>query len=212
MEYRYLGRSGLKISELTYGNWITHGLQVENDVASQCVRAALDVGITSFDTADGYANGAAESVLGEALAGERRESLEIFTKVYWATGPKGANDAGLSRKHITESINASLRRLRTDYVDVYQAHRFDVETPLEETMLAFADVVRSGKALYIGVSEWTADQLRAGRVLADDLGIHLISNQPEYSMLWRVIEPEVVPASQDLGISQVVFSRWRRAS
>ncbi|GLY18666.1 aldo/keto reductase family protein [Kineosporia rhizophila] len=206
MEYRYLGRSGLKISELTYGNWITHGLQVENDVASQCVRAALDVGITSFDTADGYANGAAESVLGEALAGERRESLEIFTKVYWATGPKGANDAGLSRKHITESINASLRRLRTDYVDVYQAHRFDVETPLEETMLAFADVVRSGKALYIGVSEWTADQLRAGRVLADDLGIHLISNQPEYSMLWRVIEPEVVPASQDLGISQVVFS------
>ncbi|GAB3263247.1 aldo/keto reductase family protein [Kineosporia babensis] len=206
MEYRYLGRSGLKISELTYGNWITHGLQVENDVATQCVRAALDVGITSFDTADGYANGAAESVLGEALAGERRESLEIFTKVYWATGPKGANDAGLSRKHITESINASLRRLRTDYVDVYQAHRFDVETPLEETMLAFADVVRSGKALYIGVSEWTADQLRAGRVLADDLGIHLISNQPEYSMLWRVIEPEVVPASQDLGVSQIVFS------
>jgi aryl-alcohol dehydrogenase-like predicted oxidoreductase len=206
MEYRYLGRSGLKISELTYGNWITHGSQVENDVATQCVRAALEVGITSFDTADTYANTAAESVLGEALAGERRESLEIFTKVYWATGPKGANDAGLSRKHIMESINGSLRRLRTDYVDLYQAHRFDPETPLEETMLAFADVVRSGKALYIGVSEWTADQIRAGRVLADDLGIHLISNQPEYSMLWRVIEAEVVPASRDLGVSQIVFS------
>jgi aryl-alcohol dehydrogenase-like predicted oxidoreductase len=206
MEYRYLGRSGLKISELTYGNWITHGSQVENDVATQCVQAALEVGITSFDTADTYANTAAESVLGEALAGERRESLEIFTKVYWATGPKGANDAGLSRKHIMESINGSLRRLRTDYVDLYQAHRFDPETPLEETMLAFADVVRSGKALYIGVSEWTADQIRAGRLLADDLGIHLISNQPEYSMLWRVIESEVVPASRDLGVSQIVFS------
>jgi aryl-alcohol dehydrogenase-like predicted oxidoreductase len=206
MEYRYLGRSGLKISELTYGNWITHGSQVENDVATQCVQAALEVGITSFDTADTYANTAAESVLGEALAGERRESLEIFTKVYWATGPKGANDAGLSRKHIMESINGSLRRLRTDYVDLYQAHRFDPETPLEETMLAFADVVRAGKALYIGVSEWTADQIRAGRLLADDLGIHLISNQPEYSMLWRVIESEVVPASRDLGVSQIVFS------
>ncbi|MBT0770999.1 aldo/keto reductase family protein [Kineosporia sp. J2-2] len=206
MEYRYLGRSGLKISELTYGNWITHGSQVENDVATQCVRAALDVGITSFDTADTYANTTAEVVLGEALASERRESLEIFTKVYWATGPKGANDAGLSRKHIMESINGSLRRLKTDYVDVYQAHRFDVETPLEETMLAFADVVRSGKALYIGVSEWNADQIRAGRVLADDLGIHLVSNQPEYSMLWRVIEGEVVPASRDLGLSQIVFS------
>ncbi|GLY32816.1 aldo/keto reductase family protein [Kineosporia sp. NBRC 101731] len=206
MEYRYLGRSGLKISELTYGNWITHASQVGNDVATQCVRAALDVGITSFDTADTYANTAAEVVLGDALASERRESLEIFTKVYWPTGPKGANDGGLSRKHIMESINGSLRRLKTDYVDLYQAHRFDAETPLEETMLAFADVVRSGKALYIGVSEWTADQIRAGRVLADDLGIHLISNQPEYSMLWRVIEDEVVPTSRDLGVSQIVFS------
>ncbi|GAA3625816.1 aldo/keto reductase family protein [Kineosporia mesophila] len=206
MEYRYLGRSGLKISELTYGNWITHASQVGNDVATQCVRAALDVGITSFDTADTYANTAAEVVLGDALASERRESLEIFTKVYWATGPQGANDGGLSRKHIMESINGSLRRLKTDYVDLYQAHRFDSETPLEETMLAFADVVRSGKALYIGVSEWTADQIRAGRVLADDLGIHLISNQPEYSMLWRVIDDEVVPTSRDLGVSQIVFS------
>src|SRR6478672_10495361 len=183
MEFRYLGRSGLKISSLTFGNWLTHGSQVENDVATQCVQAALDVGITSFDTADVYANGAAETVLGEALKGERREPLEIFTKVYWATGPKGHNDAGLSRKHIAESINLSLQRLQTDYVDLYQAHRFDTETPLEETMQAFAQVVHQGKALYIGVSEWTADQIRAGHTLATDLGIQLISNQPQYSML-----------------------------
>jgi aryl-alcohol dehydrogenase-like predicted oxidoreductase len=206
VEHRYLGRSGLKISEITYGNWITHGSQVENDAAVACVRAALDAGITTFDTADAYANGAAETVLGEALKGERRESLEILTKVYWPTGPKGPNDSGLSRKHIMESINGSLRRLGTDYVDLYQAHRFDVETPLEETMQAFADVVRSGKALYIGVSEWTAQQLRDGQALAQQLGFSLVSNQPQYSMLWRVIESEVVPASEELGVSQVVFS------
>jgi aryl-alcohol dehydrogenase-like predicted oxidoreductase len=206
MEFRYLGRSGLKISEITYGNWLTHGSQVENDVATRCVRAALDAGITTFDTADVYANTVAEEVLGDALAGERRESLEIFTKVYWPTGPKGHNDVGLSRKHIMESVHASLRRLRTDYVDLYQAHRFDHETPLEETMQAFADVVRQGKALYIGVSEWDADQIRAGHALAQDLGIQLISNQPQYSMLWRVIEAEVVPTSQELGLSQIVWS------
>jgi aryl-alcohol dehydrogenase-like predicted oxidoreductase len=206
MDYRYLGRSGLKISELTYGNWLTHGSQVENDVATACVRAALDAGITSFDTADAYANTAAEEVLGAALDGERREGLEIFTKVYWPTGPRGPNDSGLSRKHIRESIDGSLRRLRTDYVDLYQAHRFDTETPLEETMLAFADVVRAGKALYIGVSEWTAEQIRAGHELAADLGVHLISNQPQYSMLWRVIEGEVVPTSEELGLSQIVWS------
>lgn len=206
VEHRYLGRSGLKVSEITYGNWITHGSQVENAAAVACVRAALDAGITTFDTADAYANGAAESVLGEALAGERRASLEILTKVYWPTGPKGPNDSGLSRKHIMESIDGSLARLQTDYVDLYQAHRYDVETPLEETMQAFADVVRSGKALYIGVSEWTAQQLRAGQALAEQLGFSLVSNQPQYSMLWRVIEAEVVPASEELGISQVVFS------
>jgi aryl-alcohol dehydrogenase-like predicted oxidoreductase len=206
MDYRYLGHSGLKISELTYGNWLTHGSQVENDVATACVRAALDAGITSFDTADVYANTVAEEVLGAALDGQRRESLEIFTKVYWPTGPAGPNDSGLSRKHILESINGSLRRLRTDYVDLYQAHRYDTETPLEETMQAFADVVRAGKALYIGVSEWTAEQIRAAHALAADLGIHLVSNQPQYSMLWRVIEAEVVPTSQELGLSQVVFS------
>src|SRR6187431_3806211 len=206
VSYRYLGRSGLKITEITYGNWLTHGSQVENDTAKACVRAALDSGITSFDTADVYANTAAETVLGEALKGERRESLEIFTKVYWPTGPKGKNDTGLSRKHVMESINGSLERLQTDYVDLYQAHRYDTETPLEETMQAFADVVRQGKALYIGVSEWDADQLRAGWEMAQDLKIPFISNQPQYSALWRVIEAEVVPTSIELGIGQVVFS------
>jgi len=206
MEHRYLGNSGLKVSEITYGNWLTHASQVENEVATSCVHAALDVGISTFDTADTYANTAAEKVLGDALKGQRRESLEIFTKVYFPTGPKGPNDTGLSRKHIRESIDASLVRLGTDYVDLYQAHRFDYETPLEETMQAFAQVVNQGKALYIGVSEWSADQLRAGHKLATELGIQLISNQPQYSALWRVIEPEVVPASRELGISQIVWS------
>ena len=206
MEFRYLGNSGLKISELTYGNWLTHGSQVENDVATQCVRAALDAGISTFDTADVYANTQAETVLGEALKGERRQSLEIFTKVFGPTGPKGHNDLGLSRKHILESIDGSLTRLQTDYVDLYQAHRYDVETPLEETMQAFADVVRQGKALYIGVSEWNAKQLRAGHELARELNVQLISNQPQYSMLWRVIDEEVVPTSVDLGVSQIVWS------
>ena len=206
MEHRHLGRSGLKISEIIYGNWLTHASQVEDDRARACVRAALDAGISTFDTADTYANTAAEVVLGEALKGERRESLEIFTKVYFPTGPKGHNDTGLSRKHIRESIDGSLRRLGTDYVDLYQAHRYDDATPLEETMQAFADVVHSGKALYIGVSEWNADQLRAGHQLARELGIQLVSNQPQYSMLWRVIEERVVPTSRELGISQIVWS------
>ncbi|MBZ4019296.1 aldo/keto reductase family protein [Streptomyces purpurogeneiscleroticus] len=205
MEYRRLGRSGLTISEIAYGNWLTHGSQVAQDAATACIRAALDAGITTFDTADVYAETRAESVLGAALQGERREGLEIFTKVYFPTGT-GHNDRGLGRKHIMESIDGSLRRLRTDYVDLYQAHRYDHSTPLEETMEAFADVVRSGKAHYIGVSEWTADQLRAGHALARELRIPLISNQPQYSALWRVIEAEVVPASEELGIGQIVWS------
>ena len=206
MHFRYLGNSGFKISEITYGNWLTHGSQVENDQAHACVRASLDAGITTFDTADVYANTMAETVLGEALKGERRESLEIFTKVFGPTGPKGHNDVGLSRKHIMESVNGSLSRLQTDYIDLYQAHRYDYFTPLEETMQAFADLVRMGKVLYIGVSEWTADQLRDGAALAKELGFQLISNQPEYSMLWRVIESEIVPTSREFGISQVVWS------
>jgi aryl-alcohol dehydrogenase-like predicted oxidoreductase len=205
MEFRHLGRSGLLVSEIAYGNWITHGSQVEEEAAAACVRAALDVGITTFDTADVYAGTRAEEVLGRALKGERREGLEIFTKVYWPTGP-GPNDRGLSRKHIMESITGSLRRLQVDYVDLYQAHRFDYSTPLEETMQAFADIVRSGKALYIGVSEWSAAEIRAGWELAQELKIQLVSNQPQYSALWRVIEAEVVPTSMELGIGQVVFS------
>ncbi|QHO91070.1 aldo/keto reductase [Actinomyces sp. 432] len=204
--YRHLGNSGLKITEITYGNWITHGSQVEADTAIECVRTALDLGITSFDTADVYANTVAEEVLGQALKGQRRESLEIFTKVYWPVGPKGPNDVGLSRKHIMEGIDGSLRRLGMDYVDLYQAHRYDYATPLEETMQAFADVVRAGKALYIGVSEWTAEQIRAGQELATQMGFRLVSNQPQYSALWRVIEEKVVPTSTELGMGQIVWS------
>ncbi len=206
MQTRTLGSSGLRISEIAYGNWLTHGSQVEEEAATACVRQALEEGITTFDTADVYANTAAESVLGRALAGERREGLEIFTKVYWPTGPGRHNDHGLSRKHIMESINASLTRLGTDYVDLYQAHRYDDETPLEETMEAFADVVRQGKALYIGVSEWRAEQIRAAHELARELKISLVSSQPQYSMLWRVIEAEVVPTCRELGIGQIVWS------
>jgi aryl-alcohol dehydrogenase-like predicted oxidoreductase len=206
MKYRYLGNSGLKVSELTYGNWLTHASQIEDKAAHDTVHAALDGGITSFDTADVYANQAAEKVLGDALKGLRREGLEIFTKVYWPVAEKKPNDTGLSRKHIMESINGSLKRLQTDYVDLYQAHRYDVETPLEETMQAFADIVRQGKALYIGVSEWNAEQIRAGHKLSKELGFQLISSQPQYSALWRVIEAEVVPTCRELGISQIVWS------
>lgn len=206
MKYRYLGNSGFKVSELIYGNWLTHASQIENDRAISTVHAALDGGITSFDTADVYANQAAEVVLGEALKGQRREGIEVFTKVYWPVAERMPNDTGLSRKHIMESINGSLKRLQMDYVDLYQAHRYDVETPLEETMQAFADIVRQGKALYIGVSEWNAEQIRAGHKLAKELGFQLISSQPQYSMIWRVIEAEVIPACEELGVSQIVWS------
>src|SRR6266498_987727 len=205
MEFRHLGRSGLLVSEIAYGNWITHGSQVEEDAATACVHAALDLGITTFDTADVYANTRAEAVLGRALAGQRREGLEIFTKVYWPTGP-GRNDRGLSRKHLMESINGSLRRLQTDYFDLYQAHRYDYATPLDETMEAFADIVHAGKAHYIGDSEWKASEIRAAHELARELKIQLVSSQPQYSMLWRVIEAEVVPTCEELGIGQIVWS------
>jgi aryl-alcohol dehydrogenase-like predicted oxidoreductase len=205
MKHRHLGRSGLLVSEISYGNWLTHGSQVEEEQALACVRAALDNGITTFDTADVYAGTKAESVLGRALKGERRQGLEIFTKVFWPTGP-APNDRGLSRKHILESIDGSLQRLQTDYVDLYQAHRFDHTTPLEETMLAFSDVVRAGKALYIGVSEWRAEEIRAAKALADELHVPMVSNQPQYNMIWRVIETEVVPACEELGLSQIVWS------
>ena len=200
MEFRTLGRSGLMVSEISYGNWITHASQVEDDRATACVHAALDAGITTFDTADTYANTKAEEVLGSALAGVRRESVEIFTKVFFPTGPQGQNDRGLSRKHILEAIDGSLRRLEIDYVDLYQAHRYDRRTPLEETMQAFADVVRVGQGAVHRRLEWTAEQLRAGPGARDaSCGFRLVSNQPQYSVLWRVIEAEVVPASQELG-------------
>ena len=206
VEYRYLGNSGLKITEITYGNWVTHGLQVDRDKAIATVHRALDLGITSFDTADVYANTGAEKILGKALKGIPREDLEIFTKVYWPVGNRGPNNAGLSRKHIFDGIHGSLRRLKVDYVDLYQAHRFDYETPLEETMRAFGDIVRQGKAMYIGVSEWTAEQIREGHALAEELGFQLVSNQPQYSALWRVIEDKVVPTCEELGMSQIVWS------
>ncbi|WP_054953499.1 aldo/keto reductase family protein [Flaviflexus massiliensis] len=206
VNYEFLGNSGLRVSNLIFGNWLTHGSQVEEEAATACVHAALDHGITTFDTADVYANGAAEQVLGRALAGENRDNLEIFTKVYWPTGQKRHNDAGLSRKHIMTSIHRSLRNLGTDYVDVYQAHRYDVETPIEETMQAFADVVRAGKALYIGVSEWTAEQIKYAHDFSKELGFQVISSQPQYNMLYRVIESEVIPMSEKCGVSQIVWS------
>jgi aryl-alcohol dehydrogenase-like predicted oxidoreductase len=206
MEHRHLGHSGLKVSEISYGNWITHGSQVEEDAARACVAAALDEGITTFDTADVYAGTRAEDVLGRALQGIPRDSIEIFTKVYWPTG-RGVNDRGLSRKHIMRSVEGSLRRLRTDYLDMYQAHRFDSETPLEETMRAFDDLVRQGKVLYIGVSEWRAEQMTDALAIAYHRGLdRIVSNQPQYNMIWRVIESEVVPLCEKEGIGQIVWS------
>lgn len=206
MEYRRLGSTGMYVSEIAYGNWITHGSQVESEAAIKCVKAALDVGITTFDTADVYAGTKAESILGKALKGVRRESYELFTKVYWPTGP-GMNDRGLSRKHIMESAHASLKRLNTDHIDLYQAHRFDVDTPLEETLSAFDDLIRQGKVSYIGFSEWNAEQIKSALKIQDARGYQrFVSSQPQYSALWRVIEAEVVPLSKREGIGQIVWS------
>ncbi|UHA71877.1 aldo/keto reductase family protein [Paenibacillus sp. 481] len=205
MNHRRLGASGLYVSEIAFGNWITHGAQVDNDTAHACVRAALDAGITTFDTADVYSDTKAEAVLSQALRGVRRESIELCTKVYHPTGA-GPNDRGLSRKHIMEACHASLHRLQTDYIDVYYAHRFDPSVPLEETFLAFSDLVRQGKVLYVGVSEWTAEQITKGAALAREMKVPLISSQPQYSMLWRVIDAEVVPTCEREGIGQVVWS------
>ena len=206
MEYRRLGSSGMYVSEIAYGNWITHGSQVEEDAAIKCVKAALAEGITTFDTADVYAGTRAETVLGKALKGVRRESYELFTKVYWPTGT-GKNDRGLSRKHIMESVHASLKRLNTDHIDLYQMHRFDVESPLEESLQAFEDLVRQGKVNYIGFSEWNAEQIKRALGIQKQNGwTRFVSSQPQYSMLWRVIEREVVPLSSSEGIGQIVWS------
>ena len=206
MDYRHLGRSGMMVSSLSYGNWITHGGQIELDTAVACVHQALDLGITTFDTADVYMVGAAEEVLGRALKGIRRDSIEIFTKCYWPTGPN-PNNRGLSRKHIIESVESSLRRLGVEHLDLIQAHRYDVETPLEETLRAFDDLVRQGKVHYVGVSEWNASQIADAVVTAKELGFdRIISNQPQYSLLWRIIEEEVVPVCEESGIGQIVWS------
>ncbi|BEP15363.1 aldo/keto reductase family protein [Acidothermaceae bacterium B102] len=206
MQHRRLGGSGLVVSELAYGNWITHGGQVEQGTATACVQAAFDAGITFFDTADEYLGGAAETVLGQALAGARRSSYVLATKVFYPTGDT-PTERGLSRKHIREACDASLRRLGTDYIDLYQAHRWDPNTPLEETLRAFDDLVRAGKVLYVGVSEWRAPQIARALDLAEQLGFdRIVSNQPEYSLLWRVIEDEVVPICRERGVGQVVFS------
>ncbi|MFI7062811.1 aldo/keto reductase family protein [Kribbella sp. NPDC050124] len=205
MLHRRLGRSGLRISEIAYGNWITHGAQIDQEQALACTRAALDAGITTFDTADAYADSRAEEVLGLALAGVRRESVEILTKLYWPTGP-GANERGLSRKHVMEAAHASLRRLGTDYIDVYQAHRYDDDTPLEETLRAFDDLIRQGKVLYVGVSEWSADQIRRALSIADSMCLdRIVSNQPQYNLLRRTIEADVVPLCSSEGIGQIVY-------
>ena len=206
MEYRRLGSTGMYVSEISYGNWITHGSQVETESAIKCVREALNQGITTFDTADVYANTKAEVVLAKALKGVRRESYELFTKVYWPTGP-GKNDRGLSRKHIMESCHASLKRLNSDHIDLYQLHRFDFETPLEESLGALDDLVRQGKVMYVGFSEWTAEQIARGLKIQDQRGYNrFVSSQPQYSALWRVIEAEVVPLSEREGIGQIVWS------
>ena len=206
MEYRRLGSTGMYVSEIAYGNWITHGSQVEQEAAIKCVKTAFDLGITTFDTADVYAGTRAETVLGKALKGIRRESYELFTKVYWPTGT-GKNDRGLSRKHIMESCHASLKRLNVDHIDLYQMHRFDFETPLEESLQAFEDLIRQGKVNYIGFSEWTAAQISSALKIQDERGYsRFVSSQPQYSALWRVIEEEVVPLSRKEGIGQIVWS------
>ncbi len=202
MEHRSLGRSGLKVSEIAYGSWISR----TEGSAEEVAREALRQGITTFDTADVYGGTRAEVVLGRALRGVRRESVEICTKVYAPTGP-GPNDCGLSRKHIMDAVHASLRRLKTDYIDLYQAHRYDGRTPCEETLRAFDDLVRQGKILYVGVSEWAASQIAEALRIAGQLGLdRIISNQPQYNMLWRVIEAEVVPVCQREGVGQLAWS------
>ncbi|MCT9087705.1 aldo/keto reductase [Streptomyces sp. ASQP_92] len=203
MEYRRLGVSGPVVSRVAFGNSLTAGNQLDDRAAAACVRAALDAGITTFDTADAYAEGRAEEHLGRALAGVDRDTVVICTKVGRGGGP---GPGALSRTRIAASLDASLRRLGTGHIDLYQAHLYDDSTPLDETMGAFADAVAAGKIRYVGVSEWAADEIERAAALARELNIPLVSNQPQYSMLWRVIETEVMPACAPLGIGQMVWS------
>jgi voltage-dependent potassium channel beta subunit len=206
MRYRKLGTWGLKISEIGLGSWLTYGGYVEEEKAIACIHRAFELGINFFDTANVYRRGAAEEVTGRALKDFRRDDYVLATKVYFPMG-EGPNDRGLSRKHIMEQCHASLRRLGVDYVDLYQCHRPDPNTPLEETLRALDDLVSQGKVLYVGVSMWSAELLDETRRLQVKLNLDpIVSNQPEYSMLTRDIEKDVLPVSKQLGIGQVVYS------
>lgn len=206
MRYRRLGRAGMQVSEISLGSWLTYGGGVEEQTARDCIREAYDLGINFFDTANVYAAGEAERVVGKALREYPRDSYVIATKAYFPMRP-GPNGSGLSRKHLREQCDASLQRLGLDYVDLYQCHRWDVNTPVEETILALEELVRAGKILYYGVSEWASWQIAEGMRVATDRGLYgMVSNQPHYNMLDRSIEKEVIPVSERLGIGQVVFS------
>jgi voltage-dependent potassium channel beta subunit len=206
MEYVNLGDSGLKISRVAIGSWLTFGASVDSDGTAACVRAALDAGVNLIDTADIYNYGEAERTLGGVLEGVKRSSYVLATKAFFPMSDD-PNDQGLSRKHLLESIDASLARLRTDYVDLYQCHRYDMDTPLEETVRAMGDLIARGKVLYWGVSCWRPAQIKEACYLADELNVPApISNQPPYSLLRRDIEQEVIPVSEEEGLGQIVFS------
>jgi voltage-dependent potassium channel beta subunit len=206
VRYRKLGDFGLKVSEISLGSWLTYGGSVEDERAIACIHRAFELGVNFFDTANVYRRGASEKVVGRALGGIDRDDYVLATKVYFPMGD-GPNDRGLSRKHITEQCHASLRRLQTDYIDLYQCHRADADTPLEETLRALDDLVTQGKVLYAGVSEWSAQRIEEARRIQAELNLDpLVSNQPEYSMLQRRIEENVLPVCKRLGIGQVVWS------
>ncbi|MFI1913921.1 aldo/keto reductase [Nocardia sp. NPDC020380] len=204
MEFRQLGSSGLRISEIVYGNLLYPQDEISDEAVISAIRTAREVGITTFDTADIYGLFRSENLLGRALAGERREELVLCSKVCMPAG-SGPNGWGLSRKHIMDSIDGSLRRLRVDHLDVYIAHRHDPTTPVAESLRAFADLTRSGKILYAGLSEWPVERIREAKPIADDLGLQLVVHMPRYSMLWRVPEHEVIPACAEFGIGQVPY-------
>ena len=206
MEYRRLGNSGVKVSEISLGSWLTYGGSVAEEQASACIDRAYEIGINFFDTANVYMRGAAEEIVGRALRGFERDSYFLATKVYFPMG-EGPNDRGLSRKHITEQCHASLKRLGVDYVDLYQCHRYDENTPLEETLRTLDDLVRQGKVLYVGVSEWTDGQISDAMRIAKEMNLdRIVSNQPRYNMIQRKIEDDVIPLCEREGVGQVVFS------
>jgi aryl-alcohol dehydrogenase-like predicted oxidoreductase len=206
VEYRNLGRSGLKVSEIALGNWLTHGGYVAEESATRCVNRAYELGINFFDTANAYMRGAAEEVLGKALRPYQRSSYVLATKLFWPMGD-GPNDRGLSRKHVMEQCHASLKRLGVEYIDLYQCHRFDTNTPVDETLRAIDDLITQGKVLYAGISEWTALQIASAVSFAREHNIdQIVSSQPQYSILYRTIEKDVIPLCEREGIGQVVFS------